>query len=70
MRLGTSDRAAEAAAAAAIAKPQNPFVDDLLDALAGRDRISQMMLPESLPQDILLILVWALRRGSKRCSSS
>ncbi len=44
-----SDRAAEAAAAAAIAKPQNPFVDDLLDALAGRDRISQMLLPESAP---------------------
>jgi len=46
---GESDRAAEAAAAAAIAAPQNPFVDDLLDALAGRDRISQMLLPESAP---------------------
>jgi hypothetical protein len=39
-----SDRAAEAAAAAAIAKPQNPFVDDLLDVLAGNDRLSQMLL--------------------------
>jgi hypothetical protein len=44
-----SDRSAESAAAAALAKPQNPFVDDLLDALAGRDRISQMLLPESAP---------------------
>ena len=48
---GESDRAAEAAAAAALAKPQNPFVDDLLDALAGNDRISQMMLPEICTQD-------------------
>ena len=46
---GEWDRAAEAAAAAAIAKPQNPFVDDLLNVLAGNDPLSRMMLPESAP---------------------
>ena len=38
---GESDRAAEAAAAAALARPQNPFVDDLLSALKGTDPVSQ-----------------------------